>query len=397
MSDLRITDVDTVVVGNDWKPWVFVKLETNAGVTGFGEATFRPHQDIVATIEAIADDVVGMDPFETERLFTPRSPLKTKTGPHHSRHMSVLSGLDMAMWDLKGKHLGVPVYELLGGAVHGTELRTYANGWYTDVYEDGERRPDRFADAAERVVSEGYDAFKFDPFGTAWRQMEKAERTRSIDCVRAVREAVGDDVDILIEGHKRFSVTTAMEIANRLDPFEPTWFEEPVPQDVNALRKVAEKSPVPIATGETMISSRSFPDLLHETSIGINQADVVHAGGITELKKIGALSDAEHVDMAPHCSSGWLTLVASLHVDTTLPNFFMQENFVDFAYPDWTEEIISDPLTVEDGTIRIPDGPGLGVSLNWELIRESYTYDQRKDHVHTIDLYEQGWETRNKD
>lgn len=394
MSDIRITDIETVVVGNVWKPWVFIKLETNTGVTGYGEATFRPHHDIVATIENVADDVVGTDPFDTERLFTPRSPLTIKTGPHHSRHMSVLSGLDMAMWDIKGKHLGLPVYELLGGAVHGQQLRTYANGWYIDVYEDGERRPDRFANAAERVMEAGYDALKFDPFGAAWRRMDRAERNRSIECVRAVREAVGEDVDIMIEGHKRFSMTTAMEIANRLEPFEPTWFEEPVPQDVNALRKVAEKSPVPIATGETMVTSRAFPDLLHGTSIGVNQADIVHVGGITQLKKVGSLSDAEHVDMAPHCSSGWLTLIASLHVDTTLPNFFIQENMVDFAYPDWTEEIISDPPPIEDGTIRIPDGPGLGVSLNWERIQESYTYEQRKDDVHTINLYEKEWETR---
>jgi galactonate dehydratase len=396
MSDLRITDVETEVVANPWKPWVYIRLDSNKGLTGYGEATYRPHQDVVAAIENVADELVGMDPFETERLFTPRSPLTLKNGPHIARHMSVLSGIDMAMWDLKGKYLDVPVYDLLGGAVHGTQLRTYANGWYTTIYEDGERQPDRFGEAAQRVVEKGYDALKFDPFGTAWRQMDKAERNRSIDCVRAVREAVGDDVDILIEGHKRFSVATAMEIANRLEPFEPTWFEEPVPQDINALKKIADSSPVPIATGETMVSHRSFPDLLHDTAIGINQADVVHAGGITQLKKIAAMSDAEHVDLAPHCSSGWLTLVASLHVNTSSPNFFMQENFVDFAYADWAEDILTNPPTVEDGSITIPDGPGLGTSLDWEMIKESHTYEENKDDIHTINLYEKGWEERNK-
>jgi galactonate dehydratase len=377
MSDLRITDIETVVVGNPWKPWVFLKLETDHGITGFGEATYRPHPDIVATLESVKGDLIGVDPFETERLFTPRSPLALKTGPRHARHMTVLSGIDMAMWDIKGKYLDLPLYELLGGQVHGTELRTYANGWYTDIYEDGERKPERFAEAAEGVVARGYDALKFDPFGTAWRQMNRSERNLSIECVRAIREAVGPDIDLLIEGHKRFSVSTAMDVAARLEPFEPTWLEEPVPPEVNALRKVADKSPVPIATAETVVSHQAFPQLLHETSIGINQADIVHAGGVTELKKIAALSDAEHVDMAPHCSSGWLTLIASLHVDTTLPNFYMQENFVDFAYPEWADEIISDPPAIEDGMIEVPDGPGLGVSLNWDTIRDSYTYDAR--------------------
>lgn len=396
MSDLRITDVETEVVANPWKPWVFIKLDTNEGITGFGEATYRPHQDIVTTIETIADDIVGMDPFETERLFTPHSSLGTKNGPHLARHMSVLSGLDIAMWDLKGKYLDMPIYELLGGSVHGRELPTYANGWYTTIYEDGERQPDLFAKAAQKVVDKGYDALKFDPFGVAWRQMDKSEKNRSIKCVRAVREAVGDDVDIMIEGHKRFSVSTAMDIANQLEPFEPTWFEEPVPQDINALKKVAEKSPVPIATGETMVSHRSFPDLLHDTAIGINQADVVHAGGITQLKKIATMSDAEHVDIAPHCSSGWLTLIASLHIDTTSRNFFMQENFVDFAYADWAEDILTNPPTIKDGNIIIPDGSGLGTSLDWETIKDNYRYADNKDNIHTINLYEKGWEERNK-
>lgn len=395
MPEITITDIDTAVAANPWKPWLFVRVETDQGIVGYGEGTGGPPEDLVTMIDMMKDSIIGTSPFDTERLFAPIFPAGTGSAPHHARQTTALSAIDIAMWDIKAKYLDVPIYQLLGGKLHEGPLRSYANGWYTDIYEDGIRQPDKFAHAASVVVDKGYDALKFDPFGNHWKRMNREEFNRSIACVEAVREEVGPDVDLLIEGHKRFSVPMALEVAREIERFHPAWFEEPTPQDINALKKVADASPVPIATGESMVTHHAFPDLLHETKVGINQADVVHTGGITELKKVAAMSDAEHVEMAPHMASGWITLAASLHVDVTLPNFMIQENFVEFAFPDWADKIIEDPILVENGNLHVPDRPGHGIELRWDTIKSDYSYFDHKEQVKSIDLYEHRWEERN--
>lgn len=200
MSELEITDVETYVVSNPWKPWVFVELETNKGITGLAEATTHGKpRTVAAAIEEMQDYFIGADPFDTERLF-----LEMYRDEWFSKNVvntTVISAIDIACWDIKGKVLDRPLYELLGGAVQGSELRAYANGWYTDV--DGD--PEKFAEAAERVVNDGYNAMKFDPFGNAWERMTRDELNHAIDIVRAVRDAVGPDIDLLIEGHGRFT------------------------------------------------------------------------------------------------------------------------------------------------------------------------------------------------
>ena len=386
MPDLEITNVETAIAANPWKPWVFVRIETDAGITGYGEATTRPPERGLDRVARFANGLVGTNPFETGRLFTPRSPVGGVDD-------TTRSAFDIAMWDIKGKYLGVPVYELLGGAIHGHTLRTYANGWYTDVYTDDRRDPEKFADAAEAVVDTGYDAMKFDPFGSAWRRMHGADRRRSLDCVAAVREAVGPDVDLLIEGHQRFSVPMAMEISRELEPYHPTFFEEPTPPNVQSLRKVADASPVPIATGESITDLPTFAELVGDTAVGVIQADVIHVGGITNLMKVATLADAADVELAPHMASGWITLAASLHVDTAVPNFMIQENFGDFAFPDWADEIVEDPIRTTEGSVEVPDGPGLGVELNWDAI-ERHSMDRHGDEVEVIDLYAHRWEDR---
>jgi galactonate dehydratase len=397
MPDIKITDISTAVAANPWKPWLYVKVETDQGIVGYGEGTGGRPEDLITTIEMASEELIGENPFNTERLFTPIYSAGMGPSPHNARGTTALSAIDIALWDIKAKYFDVPIYDLLGGNIHDDELRSYANGWYTDVYENDERSPEKFAMAAEEVVSKGYDAMKFDPFGNHWKRMDREQFNLSIDCVRAVREAVGPDVDLLIEGHKRFSVPMAIEIARELEPSQPAWFEEPTPQDLGAIRKVADNSPVPIATGESMITPEAFPDMLHETKMGINQADIVHTGGITNLKKIAAMSDAEHVDMAPHMASGWITLASSMQVDATMPNFMIQENFVEFAFPDWAEEIVEDPIEVDDGKVVFPDRPGHGINLEWDTIVEKYSYFDHKDKVSTIDLYEHRWEERNLD
>ena len=389
MSDVRITDVETYLVANPWKPWVFVRVETDAGVTGLAEATTHDKpRTVAAAIEEMSDYFVGKDPFDTEQIW-----LEMYRDEWFSRNVvntTVCSAVDMACWDIKGKLLEKPVYELLGGKVHGDSLRAYANGWYTET--DGE--PAGFAEAAQQVVDDGYDAMKFDPFGTAWQRMSKKELNHAVDIVSAVREAVGPDVDLLIEGHGRFTAGQAVAVANKLAEFEPTWFEEPCPPDsINSLREVAEKSPVPIATGERHMSKHDFFELVTRTDVDIVQPDIMNTGGITESKKIAAIAEADHVSFAPHNPQGPVATAICAHVDAAVPNFMIQEVFQTYDV-EWVDDLLVDPVAIEDGHIRIPEGPGLGVELDMDVVRE---HEYTGEGVHTINLFEQGWEKREVD
>ncbi|WP_049911250.1 mandelate racemase/muconate lactonizing enzyme family protein [Halorubrum lipolyticum] len=386
MSGVSITGVDTYLVANPWKPWVFVELETDAGVTGIAEATTHDKPRTVATaIEEMSNFFVGRDPFDTESLW-----LEMYRDEWFSKNVintTVVSAVDMACWDIKGKILDKPVYDLLGGPVHGTELRAYANGWYQDTGGS----PEGFAEAAERVVDDGYDAMKFDPFGTAWQSMSRKEQNRAVDIVGAVREAVGPDVDLLVECHGRFSAGQAVEIARELAEFDPTWLEEPCPPDsINSLAEVSRKSPIPVATGERHMTKHDFYELVTRTDVDVLQPDLMNTGGITEGKKIAGLAEADHVDIAPHNPQGPVAGAIYGHFCTSVPNFRIQEMFQTYDV-DWIDDLLKEPLVVEDGYMQIPDGPGYGIELEHDVIEE-HEYTEEK--VHTIDLWESGWEDR---
>lgn len=389
MEDVTITDVETYIVANPWKPWVFVKLETDAGVTGLAEATTHDKpRTVAAAIEEMSDYFIGQNPFDTERIW-----LEMYRDEWFSKNVintTVCSAVDIACWDIKGKLLEKPVYDLLGGRVHGDRLRTYANGWYTEA----EGEPAGFAEAAERVVADGYDAMKFDPFATAWQRMSKKECNHAVEIVRAVREAVGPDVDLLIEGHGRFTAGQALTVARKLEEFEPTWFEEPCPPDsINSLAQVAEKSPIPIATGERHMSRYDFFELITRTDVDIVQPDLMNTGGITEGKKIAAIAEADHVSFAPHNPQGPVASAIYAHLCTTVPNFMIQELFQTYDV-EWVDDLLLEPLVVEDGYIEIPDGPGFGIELDPEVVEEhAYTGEG----VHTINLFEKDWEKREID
>jgi galactonate dehydratase len=221
--------------------------------------------------------------------------------------------------------------------------------------------------------------------------MNREELNHAVEIVGAVREAVGPDVDLLIEGHGRFTPGMAVEVADRLEPFDPTWFEEPCPPDnVDGLRKVAEKSRIPIATGERGVSKHAFRDLVTETDVDIIQPDLANAGGVTEGKKIAAIAEAEHVSFAPHNPQGPVATAVSAHVDASVPNFTIQEVFEDYDV-DWKGDLLDEPVRIEDGRLHVPEGPGLGVDLDMDAVAE-HEYTGEED-IH-LDLFEEGWETR---
>jgi len=378
MEDVSLVDIETYIIPNPGKPWLIVRVDTDAGVTGLAEATLHGKPKTVsAAFDEMSRYYLGKNPFNTEELFLEM--YRDEIYSDNVVNTSVISAIDVACWDIKAKILDLPLYKLLGGDLHGNSLRTYANGWYSNSHD----KPKEFAEAASQVISKGYDALKFDPFGDIWMTSKRKTINKAIDRVSEVRKSVGGDIDILIEGHGRFTPGQAVEIEDELRKYNITWLEEPTPPDsVEGLRKVAAKSTTPIATGERRMSKYPFRDILARTDVDILQPDLANAGGITEGKKIAALAEAEHVKFAPHNAQGPVATAMYAHLCSTIPNFMIQEVFVD---NDWATELLRDPLVIEDGELMIPEGPGLGIELDLDVIKDISNSEGNVEHAQ---LYE---------
>ena len=330
---MKITGITTYAVGNRWKNWLFVRVDTDEGIHGVGEGSLNGFcRTVEAAVHELEPMVIGRDPFATESLVLHLArDLYSEGGQIHG---AAIAAIEVACWDIKGKALGVPIYELLGGLVR-ERVPVYANGWY-----QVERSPDAFARAAVDVVAMGYRALKFDPFGAVWRTQTRRDQDESIDIVAAVRDAVGSNVDLMIEGHNRFSPSTAIAISTRLAEYRPAWFEEPVPhQNVAAMVHVARCSDVPIATGESLSSVQQFGDLLSHGAVDIVQPEPVSLGGLGRTKIVAGLADAHYGMVAPHNAQGPVCSMVSLHLGASTTNFYYLESFEDFN-ESWTREIV---------------------------------------------------------
>jgi galactonate dehydratase len=374
---MKIVDYKTFVVGNPWKNWLFVKLYTDEGITGLGEATgglaTKPHQ---ADIEELARFFIGEDPRHPDKVWYKMYKgrfLKPSRG---------MSGVELACWDILGKSLGVPVWQLLGGK-HRDRLRVYANGWYT-----GPREPAFFAESAAQLVKKGFTALKFDPFGGAYRQIDLENERTAISIVRSVREAVGSDVDILIEGHDRFSVSYAIRIGRMLEEFKPMFFETPVNSlDLGATIEVSKAIKVPVALGERFERIGQFASLLTHRTIDIIQPEVIHLG-LSNIKKVCGMAESFEALVASHQAQSPLCTAINAHLHASIPNFLIHENFDDSLEP-WTWDVFKGVPRVEKGYLTVPDTPGFGVELNEkEAHRHPYGPDK------FLRLFEEGWETR---
>lgn len=274
--------------------------------------------------------------------------------------MSALSAVETALWDILGKLLGVPVYQLLGGKCS-EKVRIYVNGWFA-----GAKTPEQFGEKAKQAVKHGVTAMKWDPFGKSYMEISNKDLGIALHCVAAVREAVGNEVDLLIEGHGRFNVATGIKIAKELEQFKPMFFEEPVPPDeLDALKAVRDKSPIAISAGERLYGRRDFNRLLHMRGADFIQPDISHAGGIMELKKIAAMAEATYTGFAPHNPSGPVANAATLQVAACCPNF----SILEIMYSDvtWRKEVCSEAIDYEDGYIAIPDKPGIGIEIDKKM------------------------------
>ncbi len=391
---MKITDVKTYVVENPPPHygglyWVFIKLTTDNGVEGIGEAYSVPfHPQIVARmIEDVCERyVMGSDPFKIERLwriiyssgYTQRSDLSI---------MGVLSAIEMACWDIIGKELNKPIYELLGGQVH-EKLRSYTYLYpqksdKTNVYSDTELAAERAAE----YVKQGFTAVKFDPVGpySAFdpRQLSLEALENAEKFIKNVREAVGSKCDLLFGTHGQMTTSSAIRLARRLEKFDPLWFEEPVPpENIEEMARVARSTSIPIATGERLATKYEFARLLEKQAASILQMALGRVGGILEAKKIAGMAEAYYAQIAPHLYCGPIEGAANIQIDTCSPNFLIQEGIK--TWSGFHAEILKEPVSWEEGYIIPPTKPGLGVELN-EEVAAKHPYTGKRLHLEMLD------------
>ena len=361
---MKIVDVKSYVLGTAWRNLTFARVITDEGVEGVGEVRMVNHTDALSgyLAEAVPRYVIGHDPANVEDLV--QRMYRNDYARAGEIAMSAIAVIEIACWDIMGQSLGKPVYQLLGGAVR-DRIKAYANGWYTV-----ERTPHEFNQAAKRVIEKGYRALKLDPFGAGFYELDRAEKSKAVALVEAVRDAVGPDSEILVEMHGRFNPATAVEIARELEPFKPSWIEEPVPpENLAALKKVAEKVSIPVATGERLHTRYDYRTLFELQAADIIQPDITQFGGLLETKKLAAWAEIYYVLVAPHNVGGPVSTAAALHFATSTPNFKIQEHFNDFT-ESWVKTAAPGNPEVVDGYFALPQGPGLGVKLNLDVVRE---------------------------
>ncbi len=374
---MKITSVKTFVVGNPpphfgGRYWIFLKLVTDGGVEGIGEVYSVPFHPRV--VSQMIDDVCercvfGADPFKVEKLWRIIYSSGFTQRPDTSV-LGVLSGIEMACWDIMGKELNTPVYELLGGRIH-DRLRSY-----TYIYPEESDKSDVYVDAdlaAERAaeyVAQGFTAVKFDPVGpyTAFdpRQLSLEALDHSENFVRVLREAVGNKADLLFGTHGQMTPASAIRLARRLEKYDPLWFEEPVPPEKpEQMAQVARATSIPIATGERLATKYEFSRVLEHKAASILQMALGRVGGILEGKKIAGMAEAHYAQIAPHLYCGPVEGAANIQLDTCSPNFLIQESIL--TWGGFHSEILMKPIQWEDGYIIPPTDPGLGIELNEEV------------------------------
>ena len=354
--------------------WLFVRIDTDEGISGWGEGSLQ-YKD--AALEAEILDfgkfLEGKDPRRIDWIWTSLYRRVTWTGGPVS--MSAIAAIDLALWDLKAKSLGIPVWELAGG-MHRDKVRVYANGWFEDLTEPvpgvpsesvaRQASPQMHAEAALKLKNKGWTALKFYPF-CGPQTTTPAQISHGIELVRAVRDAVGPEMEISIDVRARLSPWSAGRAAQQLEQFNIAWMEEPILYDnVDAMAEFARSVNVPVSTGEQLYNRWEFRPLLETNTVRMIQPDICHCGGFTEILKIASMAEAYYVPVAPHNSNGPLSTLASLHLQMSIPNSFMQEIFVSFL--ERYQEILTSPIDITDGHATVPPGPGWGADIDLEQL-----------------------------
>lgn len=362
---MKITDVKPILLkGRGWPrfPWVLVEVETDEGITGVGEALHYKASGVAEGINAIRQQIIGLDPFNVEALWEKLC--------RQGIGLPSISGVEIALWDIIGKSLKTPIYNLLGGKCR-DKIRVYVDGFFRDAAY----KPEEYAQSAVEAVKEGYSALKMDIDGplpsihTLERGISRADLHYTTRMVEAVRNAIGNDVDLAVDVHGSFNITAAISTAKKLEKYDLMWIEDPIPSgNAAAMAKVADAVETPICTGELLNTRYEFRDLLEKQGADIIMPDIARTGGILELKKIAAMADTYYIPIAPHNMVSPIATVASVHLCACVPNF----QILEFQYEDvpWRDKILDPPLTIKNGYIELPKKPGLGVELNKKEIEK---------------------------
>jgi galactonate dehydratase len=367
--------------------WLFLRLDTDAGISGYGEvmmlaSAFRPRAMATLVEDLVETRLLGHDPYDVERLW---ETLYARAGYSHypeQTKVAIISGLETACWDIVGKDVDRPVHRLLGGAVR-DRVRTY-----TYIYPDDEggvdrhemwTQPDLVAERAAHYADLGFTGVKLDPFGFAPTPDQGLGQTVPVQyslaaldtaeaVIRAIREAVGSRCDILVGTHGQMTAAGAIRLARRLEPYDPLWFEEPVPpENMAEMAKVARGCRIPITTGERLTTKYDFARLIEHEAAAIFNLDVGQVGGILESKKIAAMAEAHYLQISPHVWGGPIIAAASVQLGACCPNFLIMESIERFG--GLHAELLDEPLEWRDGYVVVPDRPGLGHNLDEEVAR----------------------------
>ena len=374
-NSLKITKVEPVLLTGvrGYAPWVFVRVETADGYVGWGEATNYPGvQPIATAVTNLSHVVVGRSAWDIEALWNRMYRAMYYNGMG-GIVMAALSGIDIALYDIIGKKLGVPVYKLIGGQVQ-EKLRIYANGWMEGV----PRTPEGYAAKTKELVAKGYTGCKFDPFNVAPmnREFTQAELRFGVLLTKAIRDAGGPDYDIAMDVHGRWDTKATLEIIHAMEPYRLFFYEEAVPpENIAAMAEVQRSTSTPLATGERIFGRHGFRELLEKQAVRIIQPDLARTGGITEVKKIAAMADTYYVPVAPHNPNGPICTLASIHTCFSIPNFLILE----FFEPDEEvyQEIVIGGLKHDAGSIYPVTAPGLGINIT-EAFLKKHKFDAAK-------------------
>jgi galactonate dehydratase len=369
---LKIIDVKTFLVHpGKGKNLCFVRIETDEDIHGWGECYTQADRDIQITshIDQLKRYLVGRDPTNIKHFM--QVAYDDFAGRRGAMDLyCALSGIEHAMWDITGKAAGLPVHKLLGGACR-DKIRVYANGW-----SDGAKTPRELAEKAQKVIEMGFTALKFDPIPGRWRTFVSRQiEDQTIENVRVVRQALGPDVDILLDMHRRLAPMHAIRIAREIEEYHPFWYEEPIlAENIDALAAAKREIHIPVVTGEELYTKFEFREVFEKQAADILNPDICNVGGILELKEIAAMAEAYFVVISPHnYNSTTVGLAATMQLCGAIPNFLITEYFVNLE--PFGKQVAVSPFEVVDGYIRLPDAPGLGIELDEESLAK-YPYRQ---------------------
>ena len=392
---MKLKKIETFIVANPpphfgGRYWVFIKLITDKDIVGYGEVysiPFHPHVVSKMIEDVFERHVKNKDPFKIEKLWRTIYSSGYTQRPDISL-MGILSGIEMACWDIIGKELGKPIYELLGGQVH-KKLRSYTYLYpkksdKTDVYTNGELAAER----ANEYIEKGFTAVKFDPVGAYTpldpRHLSLEDLVKVENFVKTIHSSIKNKCDILIGTHGQMTTTSAIRLAKRLEKFDPMWFEEPVPpENFDEMGKVASSTTIPIATGERLATKYEFSKILQAQGVSILQINLGRVWGILEAKKIAGLAETHYAQIAPHLYCGPIVGAANIQISTCSPNFLIIEGVKEWG--GFYSEILKEPIQWNKGYVIPSTKPGLGIELN-ERVAKKYPYTGTKLHLEMVEI-----------